>query len=506
MYAEVAAILEIIVFTSGGVLLSLEIIASRVLAPYFGNSIYVWGSLIGVFLTALSVGYAVGGRLADRYPSPALFAGIVFVAGLLTVPIPLIAAPVLESIARADMGPQLNPLSGAIALFVVPSIVMGMVSPFAVRLRARAVATMGQTAGSLYALSTVGSIAGTLLTSFVLINYLGVRAIITVMGFLLMGMALLGWLTSRRLLPAAGGAGLIVLMIAGGVAQPAPARSAVIFAKDTVYHRITVSDEGSIRYLKLDNYWQSAKDRERPRRTIFAYADYMHLPLIFVPRPVRVTMIGLGGGTVPERYVTDYPTVVMQVAEIDPQVATIAQQYFDVRIGERLRVDARDGRLHLRLVQEPQDIIMTDAYLKDTIPFHLATREFFVLARSRLAPGGVMASNIIGALAGPDSRLFRAIYKTYRQVFATVYAFPVDFGQYGSPNSLRNIIVIGTDAPALPADEILRRAKALVDGRVVTVDRFLDAAGNLYATPIGINDVPVLSDDFAPVDALIPTR
>ena len=152
------SILEIIVFTSGGVLLSLEIIASRVLAPYFGNSIYVWGSLIGVFLAALSVGYAVGGRVADRFPSLAIFAGIVFLAGLLTVPIPLIAAPVLDAIASADFGPQLNPLISAIALFVVPSIVMGMVSPFAVRLRARTVTTMGATAGSLYAISTVGSI------------------------------------------------------------------------------------------------------------------------------------------------------------------------------------------------------------------------------------------------------------------------------------------------------------------------------------------------------------
>lgn len=488
-------------------LLSLEIIASRVLAPYFGNSIYVWGSLIGVFLAALSVGYAVGGRFADRYPSPALFSGIVFVAGLLTVPIPLIAAPVLERIARAGAGPQLSPLLGAIALFVVPSIVMGMVSPFAVRLRARTVATMGQTAGSLYALSTVGSIVGTLATSFVLINYLGVRAIITLMGFLLMAMAVLGWLTARRLAPAAAGAALVIVLVAGGFAQPSSGQtSSTVYAKDTVYHRITISDEGSIRYLRLDNYWQSARDRDNPRRTVFAYADYMHLPLIFVAKPARMTMIGLGGGTVPDRYVSDYPTVTVAVAEIDPQVAVAAQQYFSVRLGDRLSIDARDGRLHLRLTAEPQDIIMTDAYLKDTIPFHLATREFFALAKSRLAPGGVIASNIIGALDGPDSRLFRAIYKTVREVFTTVYVFPVDYGQYGSPNSLRNIILVATDAPAISADEILRRARELAAGRVVTVDRFVDAAGTIYQTPIRTNDVPVLSDDFAPVDALIPTR
>jgi spermidine synthase len=502
----VSHILELIVFTSGGVLLALEIIASRVLAPYFGNSIYVWGSLIGVFLTALSVGYAVGGRLADRYPSPGLFAGIVFLAGLLTVPIPVIATPVLDAIARADLGPQLNPLVGAVILFVVPSVVMGMVSPFAVRLKARAVGTMGQTAGNLYAISTVGSIVGTLAASFILINFMGVRAIITVAGFVLMVMAVLGWLGFRHRTAAVAGGALVVLLAAGMARAQPPSDPAIVYALDTVYHRITVSDEGSIRYLKLDNYWQSALDRDQPRRTVFAYADYMHLPLIFVPEPRRVLLIGLGGGTVPARYVEDYPTVVMDVAEIDPKVVDVAKAFFGVRESERLLLAARDGRLHLRLSAVPQDIILTDAYLIDTIPFHLATREFFALARARLAPGGLVASNVIGALDGPDSRLFRAIYKTFRQVFATVYVFPVDFGQYGSPQSLRNIIVIGTDEPALPASEIMRRAQALVDRRVVTVDRFLRAAADLYTAPIRTDDVPVLTDDFAPIDALIPTR
>lgn len=499
-------ILELIVFTSGGVLLALEIIASRVLAPYFGNSIYVWGSLIGVFLTALSVGYAVGGRLADRHPSPGLFAGIVFLAGLLTVPIPLIATPVLDAIARADLGPQLNPLAGAVVLFVVPSIVMGMVSPFAVRLKARAIGTMGQTAGSLYAFSTMGSVAGTLLASFVLINYMGVRAIILVLGFTLMGMAVIGWLAARRRVAAVAGAAMAVLLAAGvTMAQPA-VPSTLIYVRDTVYHRITVSDEGSIRYLKLDNYWQSALDRDRPARTVFAYADYMHLPLIFIPGPRRALLIGLGGGTVPERYVADYPTVVMDVAEIDPRVVDAAKQFFGVQESERLILTARDGRLHLRLSTAPHDIILTDAYLIDTIPFHLATREFFELAKARLAPGGLVASNIIGALDGPSSRLFRAIYKTFRQVFKTVYVFPVDFGQYGSAESLRNIIVIGTDEPAIPAGEITRRAQALTASRAVRVDRFLRAAADLYVVPIRTDDVPVLTDDFAPIDALIPTR
>jgi spermidine synthase len=502
----VGVILEIIVFTSGGVLLALEIIASRVLAPYFGNSIYVWGSLIGVFLTALSVGYAVGGRLADRYPSPSLFAGIVFLAGLLTVPIPIVAGPVLDAIARADFGPQLNPLIGALALFVIPSVVMGMVSPFAVRLKARAVGTMGQTAGNLYAISTVGSIVGTLTASFVLINYMGVRAIIFVCGVTLMVMAGLGWLAARRRATAVAGVALAALLGVGASRATPALPASMIYQKDTVYHRITVSDEGSTRYLKLDNYWQSALDRERPRRTVFAYADYMHLPLVFVREPKRALMIGMGGGTLPARYVSDYPNVTMDVAEIDPRVIDAARDFFGVQVGGRLKATARDGRLHLRLATEPQDIILTDAYLIDTIPFHLATIEFFTLVRARLAPGGVLTSNVIGALDGPDSKLFRAIYKSITQVFPNAYVFPVDYGQYGSPSSLRNIIVVATDGPRLSRAEIERRAQALVDAKVVTVDRFLAAAKDLYETPIRVSDVPALSDDYAPIDMLIPPR
>jgi spermidine synthase len=499
-------ILEVIVFTSGGVLLALEIVASRVLAPFFGNSIYVWGSLIGVFLAALSVGYAVGGRTADRYPSFSLFAGIVFGAGLLTLPIPLFAGPVLGAIARTDLGPQLSPLAAAAALFFLPSVVLGMVSPFAVRLRARAVTMVGRTAGSLYTISTVGSIVGTFAASFVLLNLIGVREIIFLLGLTLMIVAVLGWVTVGHLSTAELGAAAVILASAGATwAAPSPDAS-VVYTDDTVYHRIVVSDEGPTRYLRLDNVWQSALDLDNPRRTPehFAYLGHMHLPLVFNAEPKRVTLLGLGGGTLVNRYLADYPTMTMDVAEIDPEVVDVARRFFGVKEDHRVRINAQDARLHLDRIPEPRDIILTDAYLKDRIPFHLATREFFTLVRARLAPGGVLASNIIGAVDGPNSRLFRAIYRTIGEVFATVYVFPVDFARDGMPERIRNVIVIATDEPPLPRDEVARRARALVEVGTVTVDRFPDAASDLYTQRIPIDDVPVLSDDFAPVDALIP--
>lgn len=495
--------LELIVFASGGVLLALEIVASRVLAPTFGNSIYVWGSLIGVFLTALSVGYWLGGRLADRYPSHGAFCGLVFLAGLLTVPIPAVAPPLLSVLAAAELDSRAGPLLSALVLFFPASVVMGTISPYAVRLSTRSVATVGGTAGRLYALSTLGSIAGCFAAAFWLISVLGVRDIVLALGLLEMALAVAGLVGLRR----AGAATVAALVLVGAGAGSArilpPEAPEVVYARDTVYHRITVSDEGTVRYLKLDNYWQSALDLEEPRRTVFRYADYMHVGMLFQPHPRRVLVIGMGGGTVPKRYLEDYPEVQVDVVDIDPEVVEVAHRFFGVPRGGRLRAFAQDGRQFVRRAREHYDHVLMDAYLRDTLPFHLATREFFQEVRAGLRPGGVFVVNVIGALEGPHSRLFRAVYRTLREVYPAVYVFPVDFGPAGWPEALRNIIVVGAQTRWSPG-EVQARARGL-RGRV-KVPGFDAAVADLYLRPIRTEDVPTLTDDFAPTDALLSVR
>ena len=480
--------------------------ASRIIAPSFGNSIYVWGGLIGVFLGALAVGYFLGGVVADRWPSMAVFSGLVFVAGALVIPIPVIAPRLLDAITLRDMGPRGSPLVASLALFFLPGVVMGMVSPFAVRLRARTVATIGNVAGGLYALSTVGSITGTLLASFVFITVMSVSQIVYLLGAALLVLAFAGWLRGRRIAAAFGGAAVAALLVLGVPLASSPLPDDVRFVRDSVYHRITVSDEFATRYLKLDNYWQSGLDLTDPRRTVFGYSDYLHLPLIFRPDARRVLVVGLGGGTVPARYHQDFARMRIDVVELDPEVIAVARRYFGVSQDDRLHLVAQDGRLFIARTGERYDIILLDAYLIDTIPFHLATREFYQVVRARLTPGGVVGANIIGALSGPRSALFRAMYKTFREVFPTVYVFPVDWGRYDSPESLRNIIVIGTDRPRLAPQEVLAAARRALVTPGVTLPRFLDAARDLYTEPIPITDVPVLTDDFAPVELLIQRR
>jgi len=472
-----------------------------VIAPYFGNSVYVWGSLIGVVLAALSLGYFLGGRISTRWPRPGPFLALVFLTGAAIYPIPHFAGAVLGAIARHDFGPRLNPLLGSAALFFLPSVLAGTISPYAVRLRARTVEGVGGVAGVLYALSTLGSIAGTLLAAFVLISAFGVRAIIQQLGAAEMGLAVVGLVWARRQFAAAGAAAgmAAVLVLAGGT--PAP-EAGVIYAKDTVYHRITVADEGSFRFLRLDNYWQSARDQTAPLNTIFAYTDYLHLPVLFDPGFQRVLFIGMGGGTAPSRFLHDYPYAAVEVVEIDPAVVATARRFFALPDSSRLRVHVTDGRLWLRRSTKRYDLIILDAYLIDTIPFHLATREFYQEAAAHLKPGGVLASNVIGAVRGPSSRLFRAFYKTLRSVFPSVYAFPVGGG---GPDAVRNIILVATAGPPLTRNEVVARAETASTLGGVRIVGFSHEAEDLYDAPIDTDDVPVLTDDFAPTDALIGT-
>jgi spermidine synthase len=478
-------------------------VASRVIAPYFGNSVYVWGSLIGVFLAALSVGYFLGGRISTRWPEIGPFLALVFLAGAATYPIPHFSGAVLGQIAARDFGPRGNPLLGSTVLFFIPSALMATISPYAVRLRTKSVEGVGGVAGLLYALSTLGSIVGTLLAAFVLISTFGVRSIIQILGATEMVLAIVGLMWARRAGAAAGAAlgTAVVLLLTGG----APASAAgVIHAQDTVYHRIAVSDEGQVRYLRLDNYWQSARDLADPLRTVFTYTDYLHLPIVFVPGFERVLFVGMGGGTTPTRFHHDYPRAAIEVVEIDPAVVATARRLFALPDDARLQIHVMDGRLWLRRTSERYDLIILDAYLIDTIPFHLATREFYRGAFARLTPGGVVASNVIGAIRGPESRFFRAIYKTFQSVFPHVYVFPVGGGV---PESLRNIILVGAGDPPLTPSEVRARAAAAERSGAVRIEGFARDADTLLDAPIDVHDVPILTDDYAPTDALIaPTR
>ena len=411
------------VFLAGAALLGLEIAASRVLAPYFGNSLYVWGALIGVVLAGLSTGYWIGGAIADRYPTPRLLVAMLAAASLLVLAIPFVDDWVLDKLVAWDPGPRLNPLLATIFLFGAQSVILGTVSPIAVRLKAHSLDELGRTAGRLFAISTAGSIAGTFATAFWLIPELGTDQVLASAAVALMLAAAAVAFVERLVLAGAVALALAVASLGavvslapdqGGtvaasqlrnwspvyrqqrdeqrIGSPEDAQSGytILHTKDSQYHRIAVVEDDDSRYLRFDSSFQSGMYKDDPFRTRFEYSDYLQLPLAYRPSTRKILYIGLGGGSAPKRTWRDFPATRIDVVELDPEVVDVAYEYFDVPRDPRLRIDVEDGRRFLADNEGPWDAIVIDAFYSDSIPFHLATREFLELARSRLTPGGTV--------------------------------------------------------------------------------------------------------------------
>lgn len=294
----------------------------------------------------------------------------------------------------------------------------------------------------------------------------------------------------------------IILPARLNAAMPGVGGFRVLYEAESVYHLIVVAEDDEARYLRFDRMFQSGMMLNDPFESPFLYAAYAHLGLIFVPRPRRVLVIGLGGGSIPKRFWRDYPDVTVDVAELDPKVVEVARRFFEVREDARLRIAAQDGRLFLRRSSSKYDIIILDAYFADAIPFHLTTREFYETVRERLAPGGVLVSNLIGSLTGGASSLFRAMYRTQGTVFPGLYPFPVSLRTYDDPETMRNIILVATAEKGLSRPQIVARAR-LVAPRVKYTD-FMIYVADYYDAPIKTDDVPTLTDDYAPVDTLVP--
>ena len=239
-------LLHAVVFVCGAVLMGLEIVGSRILAPYFGNSIFVWGSLISVVLAALSLGYWLGGMVADRWPRLSVLGVLIALPGIMIALLPFVYPTLNQAIAASEMGARLSPLVSSLVLFLVPSVFLGTISPFAVRLQARAVASVGTTAGGLYAVSTAGSIAGTLLTAFYLIVVIGVANIVHGLGLTLLVVAAAVFLGGRRTGRASLALVCMCVLLLGVVwqARTRAAEPGLLLDMDSFYNHIRVAEDG----------------------------------------------------------------------------------------------------------------------------------------------------------------------------------------------------------------------------------------------------------------------
>jgi spermidine synthase len=262
-----------------------------------------------------------------------------------------------------------------------------------------------------------------------------------------------------------------------------------LFTKTTEHHQIVVTDDGEVRHLKFGDSLQSGMYVDDPVQSDFQYTEYFHLAWVFKQDIRTVLFLGLGGGSAPKKFHADYPELDIDIVEIDPEVVDVAQQYFHFRSGARLHVTVDDARTYLSNSDKRYDLIVHDAYYCETVPFHLITREFFQMAVTRLTPTGVFVFNLISDVIGPDSMLFRGVYKCWQELFQTIYVFPVE--------QKRNIVLIGCLAgDAISKDEVMLRAGRLETERG-NVPRLQVHAQHLSTGKVRTDDIPFIGDDLA---------
>lgn len=502
--------LKVVVFVSGAVLMGLEMTGSRILAIHFGSSIYVWGAIIGVFLAALSIGYYSGGMLADRRPSFYPLNALLLIAGGWLLVIPFYANTVCRVLLRFNPGERLGPLLATLILFGGPSVLLGMVSPYAVRLAAQTVERIGNVSGSLYALSTFGSIAGTLLTAFWLVPALGVRALLQILGLCLLVLPLIvvPWSRRKAVVVVLFASTLIVLSYIGAV----PAQG-VIYEGDSAYHYIKVVDDKqrNTRFLQFNNYIEGAIDLNPPYDTRTTYTNAFHLARIFKPALKNILIIGGGGGIGARKFVNDDPNVVVDLVEIDQRVVDLGLKYFHLEPSDRLRIHVEDGRSFIRRSQTKYDLVILDAFtIGGQIPFHLTTVEFFNEIKQTLSPDGVVLANINGTMRGRRSRIMRSEYKTLATVFPNVYLFPhlldTERRQGGvmDLDRTRNIILIAVNGGgSWTKESVVATATQLEQLKVPLTPTFVEDAKQFFDARVPTDDVPLLTDDYAPVDTMV---
>ena len=365
-------------------MLAIEILGTRILGPFYGVSLFLWSALITVTLVALSAGYVIGGRLADRKPRESRIYLLLAGAGLWTVLIPWITHPVLAL--AEPLGLRVAVLVAAFLLFAPPLTLLGMVSPYAIRVRASSMEIVGRTAGDLYAISTLGSVAAALLTGFILIPNVGVQRLTLMTGGLLLGTAALGWALNLKSGKARAAAVSALLIGAAGIGQipseqPRPA-SGLIAIEQSPYAEIRVLDtpDRRLRLLVIDGGTHTIA-RTGTWESAYPYVALLGVTRCLVPKPGRVLVVGVGGGSVLKDYASRGWSV--DAVEIDPVVVKVAREHFGLS-PEDGQVFTMDGRRFIGGNRGPYDIVVLDAFGSSSIPFHLVTREAFGLIASRL--------------------------------------------------------------------------------------------------------------------------
>ena len=517
--------LILLVFVAGACSLAVELSASRLLAPYFGTSLFVWANLIGLILLYLTIGYYVGGRVADRYPRPAVLYSLTICAAFLIGLIPFISRPILSwslsSFATYSISVFYGSLVAVILLFAIPMILLGCVSPFAIRLSVEQVGKSGRTSGQLYAISTAGSILGTFLPVLWLIPTYGTYRTFFIFAVSLLLVSIVGLLITRmghsqspgtpeppttRKRPGLDKSLLSILllipMVLAMLASQGPIKQAdgsngggvLVAERESPYNYIQVVRVGDEMQLVL-NEGLGVHSIYNPDQVLtqgpwdyFMVAPYFNKPPFTQDAVHKMAIIGLGAGTIPRELTAAYGPIPIDGVEIDGTIVDLARQYFHMNEAN-LHVIVQDGRYFLATTTQQYDEIGIDAYQQPYVPFQLTTVEFFREVRAHLTPHGVAVINAGRTCC--DFRLVEALAQTMRAAFANVYI--IDTQRFD------NSLVIGTNAPTT-LNNFYINAAAITNPLLKSVAYASMNYGNIREEK---TTNVYFTDDRAPVEQLI---
>jgi spermidine synthase len=481
-------------------------LGSRYLNPYFGSGIYTWASLISTVLASLTVGYFVGGWLADRIPSAPVLGLTIVIGSVYVILLPSFAQQLLELVLDSVDDVKSGSLLAAFMILFFPVTFLGMYSPFAIRLLIRSAATSGTVSGTVYGISTVGSIVGTLGTTFYLLPHMGSRVLTLMLG----GVGLLAGFALIALPYLARRTAIVIVLAAGALALVNPPSANA--QDDELVDRKIIADmlsrpDGQIARIESEyndifitkrrrqelvlslqirgfDYHESVVNLRDPDDLLIPYTRVVTTALAYPPEPKKILMIGLGGGIISSYLGRNMPDVTIDTVEIDPGVIAAAKQYFGLRENKRVRYSAGDGRVALRRNKQTYDIILVDAFHGGYVPFHLLTQEFYTLVKERLAPGGVAAFNV-----HDGNKLYVSTIKTLASVFPEVHLYPSGVGE---------VAAVGTAQAAPDAATLASRARALQERY-----KFRYPLPQLLTRRIAhpsLEKAVLLTDDFSPVN------
>jgi len=475
--------------------MAVELTASRLLAPFFGTSLFVWTNIIAVIMAALAVGYWLGGKISERRPQMSVLLKIIFAGGIFCYVIPFTTEPLsiylLKDFAVFTPASWLILISSfcaTLVLFFIPIMLVGMTSPFLIKLLSTSHSDVGNVSGTIFAISTVGSIIGTFLPSLVFIAWVGSKRTILIFAIVLIIISAYGLARRKQYIYLLG-----LLLIIGPFIIPTALRpeESTILETESVYQYIQVQEQEGMNLLRY-NEGTGIQSIFHPDKftTGHAYFDMMAAsPALFEADNLRVLNIGLAGGTAVRSMTHLFEgikNITIDGVEIDAKVIEIAEDHFDLNL-ENLTIHIADGRVFTRLTKEKYELVLIDAYSNQVyIPWHLTTDEFFKEVEAVMYDDAIMAINLNATSV--ESDLYQAVSNTIANNFEYVFSMQV-------PGSFNYLIFASNER--IPFSRLIESEVVQSSGLLFALVLYMvENAENIRYN----QEIPILTDDKAPIE------